>query len=127
MSEREGSGSAFGILQVLVTFVVATMVAQKVMESGGPITIPQGVVAAGAMTLVGIASIGLWAWRRRRTAGGITTGQMVAARLEEVERREAEADAVHARLAELEERLDFSERLLAQGREEAHQAQRASK
>jgi tetrahydromethanopterin S-methyltransferase subunit G len=37
--------------------------------------------------------------------------------LEQVQQRLAEVDALHGRVAELEERLDFTERLLAQSRE----------
>lgn len=46
---------------------------------------------------------------------GLTTGEMAAERLAEVEERLAELESVHARVAELEERLDFAERLLAGG------------
>jgi len=58
-------------------------------------------------------------WRRRRALAalpptGLTTGEVAQERLDEVEARLAEVDALHARVAELEERLDFSERLLAQ-------------
>jgi hypothetical protein len=111
MSDQRGPGIVSGLVQAGLTFMIATFAAQVVMESGGPIVIGQGIVAAMAMVAVGGASIALWAWRKRRSAG-LTTGQMLAQRLEEVERRESEVDAVHARLAELEERLDFSERLL---------------
>lgn len=111
MTDRAGPDVISGVVQAALTFVIATFAAQVVMESGGPIVIPQGVVAAMTMVIVGGASATLWAWRKRRSPG-LTTGQMLAERLAEVERRETEVDAVHARLAELEERLDFSERLL---------------
>jgi len=57
-------------------------------------------------------------WRRRRALAalpsvGLTTGEVAQERLDEVEARLAEVDGLHARVAELEERLDFSERLLA--------------
>jgi hypothetical protein len=45
---------------------------------------------------------------------GVTSGEMTAVRLEEVEQRLADLEAREARVAELEERLDFAERLLAQ-------------
>lgn len=51
---------------------------------------------------------------RRSEAPGITTGEMAAERLAELEERLAELEAGQARMAELEERLDFAERLLAQ-------------
>lgn len=41
-------------------------------------------------------------------------GDEVLARLREVEQRLAEVEAANTRLAELEERLDFAERLLTQ-------------
>ena len=111
MTDRAGPDVVSGVVQAVLTFVIAAFAAQVVMESGGPIVIPQGVVAAMTMVVVGGASAALWSWRKRRSPG-LTTGQMLAERLAEVERREAEVDAVHARLEELEERLDFSERLL---------------
>jgi len=121
MTDREGPDVVSGVVQAALTFMIATFAAQMVMESGGPIVIGQGVVAAMAMVAVGGASAALWAWRKRRSSG-LTTGQMLAQRLAEVERRESEVDAVHARLAELEERLDFSERLLM--KHESHEAER---
>ena len=45
---------------------------------------------------------------------GLSTGEMAAERLAELEERLAELEAGQARMAELEERLDFAERLLAQ-------------
>lgn len=45
---------------------------------------------------------------------GLTSGQMAATRLEDVEQRLAELENAQMRVAELEERLDFAERLLAQ-------------
>lgn len=71
------------------------------------------VVTAGSLVAL--------AFRRRRglrleaaeTERGLTSGQMAAARLEEVEQRLADLEAVQSRLVELEERLDFTERLLA--------------
>jgi hypothetical protein len=44
---------------------------------------------------------------------GLTSGEMAAERLAELEERLAEVEAGQARMAELEERLDFAERLLA--------------
>jgi hypothetical protein len=45
---------------------------------------------------------------------GITSGEMAALRFEEMEQRLAELEASQARVAELEERLEFAERLLAE-------------
>ena len=67
-------------------------------------------------------SLVVFAWRRhrafkRRGPGqpvGLTSGQMAAERFAEMEQRLVELEAGQARVMELEERLDFAERLLAQ-------------
>ncbi len=72
--------------------------------------------------VVGTSVVGL-AWRRQRGLArlaadptvGLTTGQMAAARLEDLESRVAQLEAAETRILELEERLDFTERMLAQG------------
>jgi hypothetical protein len=50
-----------------------------------------------------------------RMAGrrGLSTGEMAAVRIAELDQRMAELEAAQGRVAELEERLDFTERLLA--------------
>ena len=45
---------------------------------------------------------------------GLTTGEMEAERIAELEQRVAELEATQAHVADLAERLDFAERLLAQ-------------
>jgi hypothetical protein len=50
---------------------------------------------------------------RRRSQFPETTGEVAALRLEELESRVAELEQGQARMQELEERLDFAERLLA--------------
>lgn len=73
-----------------------------------------------ALSLVGFA------WRRNRALKnmalrgeiGLTSGRMAAERLAEMEQRLGELEAVQSRVAELEERLDFTERLLAGGERE---------
>jgi hypothetical protein len=54
----------------------------------------------------------------KRIAGGrhpvgVSTGEMDAARVNELEQRLGELETAQARIAELEERLDFAERMLA--------------
>jgi hypothetical protein len=50
-----------------------------------------------------------------KPVGGETTGEMNAERVVELEQRMSELEgSAQARIAELEERLDFAERLLAQ-------------
>jgi hypothetical protein len=56
-------------------------------------------------------SIALGSKERR----GLTTGEMAAERIAELEQRLEELESAQARVAELEERLDFAERLLASG------------
>ena len=53
---------------------------------------------------------------KRGDAAGLTTGQMQAERTAELEQRVADLEAVQARVYELEERVDFTERLLASER-----------
>ena len=71
-------------------------------------------------SMVGTGSLVLLAVRRRlalRRAGsvGLTSGEMAAVRLAELEARVADLEAAQGRVFELEERLDFAERMLAQG------------
>lgn len=51
-----------------------------------------------------------------RNKSGLTTGEMNAERVADLELRVAELESVQARVYELEERLDFTERLLARER-----------
>lgn len=74
----------------------------------------------GAVAAVVAVSLGVLAWRRARALKHRppeTTGEVQAERLAQVEDRLAELEAVQARLLELEERLDFTERLLVRQRE----------
>ena len=83
---------------------------------------PGGRATEGLMIGVAGASVVVLAWRRHRglrqlaadPSVGLTTGQMAATRIEDLESRVAELEATEARLLELEERLDFTERMLAQ-------------
>jgi len=66
--------------------------------------------------------LGSYAWRRQRAiamlpaGGGMTSGEV---RFAELEAQGEELHEVRTRMAELEERLDFAERLLAQQRDPA--------
>jgi hypothetical protein len=69
-----------------------------------------------AVYLVG--ATGLHLLRRLRSGGertGLTTGEMHAERLAEAEARLDQLEVAHARIIELEERLEFAERLLGSG------------
>ncbi|MGH7531892.1 MAG: hypothetical protein ACREL4_01265 [Gemmatimonadales bacterium] len=63
--------------------------------------------------VTGVIGWGRWAYlksvRPKATVAGLTSGEVDAMRV-----RLDDMDALQARLAEVEERLDFSERLLAQ-------------
>lgn len=109
MSRRVGlDGWAIGV-HAFVTIALAIALG----EAAGPdddIVVP----------IVFAASAIVFEWRRRQALRaaqpeGLTTGEVAATRLEEVEIRVAELEELHTRVAELEERLDFSERLLAAG------------
>jgi hypothetical protein len=107
---RKGLGlDAFDVgIHVFVTICAAILFS----EAGGPnddeVIIP----------LVFGASAVAFAIRRRlalrKQPQGLTTGEVEAERLAELEARVGELEQAHYRVAELEERLDFSERLLAQ-------------
>lgn len=75
-----------------------------------------------------LGATGLHVLRRlRRSSGrtGLTTGEMTAERLAEVEARLDRLESAEVRMAELEERLEFAERLLASGNSQAvaHEAE----
>ena len=70
-----------------------------------------------ALGVVPIASLLLLAWRRKRGLATLppeSTAEVEASRLFDLEQRVADLEAAHDRILELEERVDFAERLLAQ-------------
>ena len=75
-----------------------------------------------AITLVGVAAMfGLFVWRRQRAIAalpqtGMTSGEV---KLAELDAQAEELHELRSRVAELEERADFAERLLAQQRDPA--------
>jgi hypothetical protein len=74
----------------------------------------------GAIAAVVAVSLGLLAWRRSRALRQMppqVTGEVQAERLALVEDRLAELEQMQTRMFELEERLDFTERMLAQQRD----------
>lgn len=85
----------------------------NVVLSGGNLT---DLVAIVAVLIA--ATIILWPLARafaRRLEGRGGADAALHADVEQVQQRLAEVDALQVRVAELEERLDFAERLLAQG------------
>jgi hypothetical protein len=88
-----------------VTICVAIFLAEA---NGGEALVPM-VFGASALLFAVRRKIAL-----RKQPPALTTGEVEAERLAELEARVADLEQVHYRVAELEERLDFSERLLAQ-------------
>lgn len=99
-------------LQVLITFCVAVALGEWSGGSEAEVIIP-GVVALSAVVLGVRHRLAL-----RRTPPEVTTGEVQAIQLEDLEQRVADLERLAGRVAELEERMDFSERLLVQGRQE---------
>lgn len=96
------------------------------IQAGGTIAVAvlfSGLTSPDEEVGVAIAfglSFGLLAWRRHRAmlaAPPATTGEVQAERLGELEARVAELEEGQARMLELEERLDFAERILARQRD----------
>ena len=75
-----------------------------------------GIAFVGASSLVLLGIRRQWALKRMPAE---TTGEVALERLADLDARLGEVDMLHVRVQELEERLDFTERLLAQGRDEA--------
>jgi hypothetical protein len=110
MKDRLGLDWPAIVVHAFVTILTAVAMAEAVGSAGNrdDVVIPL-TLAAGTV---------LFEWRRRRALAaqppvGLTTGEVQEERLDEMEAHLAELDLLHTRVAELEERLDFSERLLA--------------
>lgn len=79
-----------------------------------------------AVSFVVAVSLLVFAWRRKLALRNLpveSTGERSALRLEDLEARMADLEQANVRVAELEERLDFAERLLAQRSEPARLGQ----
>jgi len=80
---------------------------------------PRGIVIIVLAVVAGITLV-LWPLARaiaRRLEGKPARDPALQRELDQMQHRLAEVDALHTRVAELEERIDFTERLLAQSRE----------
>jgi len=77
-------------------------------------------------TVTGVSLVVLGIRRKSALGRGPTesTDEVTAGRLEELESRLGELEQVYFRMQELEERLDFAERLLAERRSEPAQLER---
>jgi len=111
-----GLRSSLGLdwLDLVVHFGITAMVAFVASRAatGGERGVPIAAVFA--------ASLAILAWRRsraRRSLPPLTTGEVQAERLLQLEDRVAELEAQQMRMQELEERVEFAERLLSQHRE----------
>jgi hypothetical protein len=98
----------------LVIHVGITAMAMVVVD-----TFVTGPVENAWMAVVVAGSLGVLAWRRVRgmRPTGPDTGEVQLDRIQELEHRVAELEIQQGRVLELEERLDFTERLMAQQRE----------
>jgi hypothetical protein len=94
-----------GVTGAIGAFLVATGLREEIVWS-----------AVTTISLVVLAARRRYGMRSTRAE---TTGESLAhARVADLEQRLSELEQRDYRVAELEERLDFAERLLAQGREE---------
>ena len=101
----------FGIdlFEVVIQFVVTCAVAGAVSELPGQ---SQEV----GVPLVFVASLLFLAWRRRRALSADPDNDASGERMEDLEYRVADLEQAQQRVLELEERVDFAERLLARQR-----------
>lgn len=100
------------IVHVVITLVAMVAVVDAT-RSPGPMALVGG---AGLVVLAVRRRLALSAMQKSGEVSGETSG---AYRLADVEGRLAELETLHARVAELEERVDFSERMLASKSEPA--------
>ncbi len=101
------------VIQAGVTMFVMIMAGSS---AGGNEEALIGGVGAVSLVILGVRRH--FALKRgARGAIGETTGEVIADRLAELDARLHEIDGMNYRVQELEERLDFTERLLAQARE----------
>ncbi|HXI21353.1 MAG TPA: hypothetical protein VNH46_09720 [Gemmatimonadales bacterium] len=95
-------------IHVGITITLGVIAANLVGSGGGRDDIAVSVVIGGSLALLG--------WRRARAfrRAAPTTGELQLERLGMIEDRLADLEQAHARMAELEDRLDFAERMLVQ-------------
>jgi hypothetical protein len=95
-------------IHVVVTVCAGVVLSEAAGPSNEDMTL--AMVFAGSAVVFG--------FRRRRALRqsdapeGLTSGEMAAERIADLEARVADLEAAQGRLAELEERMDFSERLV---------------
>ena len=94
------------VIQLAITVVVAGMTGEMLPGRAAEIV---------SMTTI-VASLLLFAWRRRRALKAEPEVEGNPERMEELEYRVAELENSQHRILELEEPLDFAERVLARQR-----------
>lgn len=104
-----------------IDFTIQFFVTMGVAVIASNVTRPDDEIG---VSLVAVASLVVLAWRRsqalkQRTSAPMTTGEVHLERLNYLEDRIAELEQTQHRVMELEDRLDFTERLLAQQRDAA--------
>ena len=96
---------------LLVHVSLTIMVLFFVAMSGGPEELFPVITGVSVLVLAVRRRIAL---KSGGAAAGLSTGEMAAERIAELEERVAELESAQMEVAELAERLDFAERLLAQ-------------
>jgi hypothetical protein len=96
---------------LLVHVSLTIMVMFFVAMSGGPEELFPVITGVSLLVLAVRRRIAL---KSGGATAGLTTGEMAAERIAELEERVAELESAQLEVAELAERLDFAERLLAQ-------------
>ncbi|MBP6670830.1 MAG: hypothetical protein KA180_15350 [Gemmatimonadales bacterium] len=99
------------LLHAGVTFALCVVAGSVATEQ------PEALI--GTVVAASLVALGLRRKRALQQAPGETTGEVQAERIFALEDRVAELEATQGRTLELEERLDFAERLLSQQREPA--------
>ena len=96
---------------LLVHVGLTVMVMFFIAMSGGPEELFPVITGASLLVLAIRRRIAL---KGGGAAAGLTTGEMAAERIAELEERVAQLESAQQEVAELAERVDFAERLLAQ-------------
>ena len=109
MSNRLGLDWWDVAIHAFVT-VCAALVLSEGIGANEDVALPM--IFGGSVILFGIRR--KLALRKQSLTDGYSTGEMAAERIADLEARVAELEMVQGRVAELEERMDFSERLLTQ-------------
>lgn len=95
------------VVQVIITCVIAGLASEVSYGRVGDM------IVGGTF----VSSLLVLAWRRKRALKSDPEAQGGMERMEELEYRVADLESTQQRVLELEERLDFAERLLARQRE----------